>query len=99
MSKAHRGKGLREQVAHGRGECPVCKRYNVKVLYEVEAGEQKFKICKTCKAATKSGKKKLPVVVSEKPAAAAAPAEEETVTTTASAAEPAAAETEEKAEE
>jgi len=47
MAKPHRGKGIRELFAHGRGECPVCKRNNVKVLYEMDAGEQKFKICKT----------------------------------------------------
>jgi hypothetical protein len=57
MSKAHRGKGIRELVRKGRGECPVCKRTNVKVLYEQESGEQKIKICKTCKAALKHGKK------------------------------------------
>jgi hypothetical protein len=48
----------------------------------MEAGEQKFKICKTCKAAIKNGTKKLPVV--DTPAqtktetAQAAPAEAET---------------------
>jgi transposase-like protein len=67
MSKAHRGKGIRDQFAHGRGECPVCKRNNVKILYEQDSGEQKFKICKVCKAAVKHGKKSLP-------AAAKAPA-------------------------
>ena len=72
MSKAHRGKGIRDQAAHGRGECPVCKRNNVKILYEQEAGDQKFKICKTCRAAIKNGNKKLPVV--EKPKAEEAPA-------------------------
>jgi len=61
MAKPHRGKGIRDQFAHGRGECPVCKRNNVKVLYEVEGGEQKFKICKVCKAAIAHGKKSLPV--------------------------------------
>ena len=60
MSKAHRGKGIRDQFAHGRGECPVCKRNNVKILYEQDSGEQKFKICKVCKAAVKHGKKSLP---------------------------------------
>jgi len=65
MSKPHRGRSIRELFARGRGECPVCKRKNVKILYEQEAGEQKFKICKTCKAAVKHGTKKLPV--SEKP--------------------------------
>ncbi|MDR1399078.1 MAG: hypothetical protein LBJ41_04055 [Treponema sp.] len=57
MSKAHRGKGIRELPAHGRGECPVCKRTNVKILYE--QGEAKVKVCKTCKAAIKHGKKSL----------------------------------------
>jgi hypothetical protein len=61
MSKAHRGKGIRDQYAHGRGECPVCKRNNVKILYEQEADGQKFKICKICKSAIKNGKKSLPV--------------------------------------
>jgi ferredoxin len=65
MSKAHRGKGIRELAFHGRGLCPVCKRSNVKILYEQEAGETKVKICKTCRAAVKHGKKTIP------PAAAA----------------------------
>jgi ribosomal protein L37AE/L43A len=55
MSKAHRGKGIRELKARGRGECPVCRRNNVKLLYE--EGEKKIKVCKTCKAAIKHGKK------------------------------------------
>ena len=66
MSKAHRGKGIKDQFAHGRGECPVCKRTSVKILYEQELGDQKVKTCKICKAAVKHGTKKL---------AAAAPAE------------------------
>ena len=57
MSKAHRGKGIKDQFARGRGECPVCKRGGVKILYEQELGEQKIKICKICKAAIKHGKK------------------------------------------
>jgi hypothetical protein len=57
MSKAHRGKGLKEAVAHGRGTCPVCKRESVKAIYEVEVEGQKLKICKTCKA-TLANKKK-----------------------------------------
>ena len=59
MSKAHRGKGIRELVSRGRGECPVCERRNVKILYEQEAGGKKVKICKTCKAAVKHGKKSV----------------------------------------
>ena len=61
MSKARRGKGIRELVSRGRGECPVCKRENVKILYEQEAEGKKVKICKTCKAAIKHGKKSLTV--------------------------------------
>ncbi|HSV57151.1 MAG TPA: hypothetical protein VLH39_08620 [Magnetospirillaceae bacterium] len=56
MSKAHRGKGLYDQVARGRGACPVCKREGVKVLYEQEIDGKKAKICKVCKAA-KANKK------------------------------------------
>jgi hypothetical protein len=59
MSKAHRGKGIRDQVSRGRGECPVCKRKNVKLLYEQDAGETKVKVCKTCRAAIKHGKKSV----------------------------------------
>jgi len=61
MSKNHRGKGIRDQFAHGRGECPVCKRTGVKITRELEGGGQKFKVCKVCKAAIKNGKKNLPV--------------------------------------
>jgi hypothetical protein len=32
---------------------------NVKVLYDLEAGEVKVKVCKTCKAAVKHGKKSV----------------------------------------
>ena len=60
MSKAHRGKGLRETAAHGRGVCPVCKRDGVKVLFEQEIDGQKAKICKTCKA-TLANRKKVEV--------------------------------------
>jgi len=60
MSKAHRGKGIKDQFAHGRGTCPVCNRNNVKILYEQENGAQKIKICKICKSAVKHGKKELP---------------------------------------
>ncbi len=59
MSKAHRGKGIRELPSKGRGECPVCKRNNIKILYEQTSGEAKVKICKTCKAAVKRGTKSL----------------------------------------
>ncbi|MDR2479611.1 MAG: hypothetical protein LBD48_09905 [Treponema sp.] len=72
MSKAHRGKGIRDQAAHGRGECPVCKRDNVKILYEQDAGGQKLKICKTCRAALKHGKKSIEYAAAAKTEAAPA---------------------------
>jgi len=59
MPKPNRGKPIRELPSRGRGECPVCKRQNVKILYDQEAGEKKVKICKTCKAAIKHGRKSV----------------------------------------
>lgn len=59
MAKAHRGKGIRELPSRGRGECPVCKKTNIKVLYEQTSGEAKVKVCKICKAAIKNGTKSV----------------------------------------
>jgi hypothetical protein len=59
MSKPHRGKNIRDLVSRGRGECPVCKRQNVKLLYEQNSGDKKVKVCKICKAAIKHGKKSV----------------------------------------
>ena len=59
MSKPNRGKSIWELPSHGRGECPVCKRKGVKTLYEQDADGKKVKICKTCRAAIKSGKKSI----------------------------------------
>jgi len=59
MAKPNRGKTIRELPSRGRGECPVCKRTSVKVLYEQTAGEKKVKVCKVCKAAIKNGTKTL----------------------------------------
>ncbi len=50
MSKAHRGTGIREQANSGRGECPVCKRDGIKVLYEASVDGETKKVCKQCKA-------------------------------------------------
>jgi RNA polymerase subunit RPABC4/transcription elongation factor Spt4 len=60
MSKAHRGKGIRELFARGRGVCPVCGTSGAKLLYEQESDGNKVKVCKPCKAAIKHGKKSLP---------------------------------------
>ena len=59
MSKPHRGKSLLDSPSHGRGTCPVCKRNNVKILYEQDAEGKKVKICKICKAAIKHGKRSM----------------------------------------
>ena len=57
MSKAHRGSGIRSEVNHGRGQCPVCKRTEVKVMYEVTIEGQKAKVCKPCNAHLKAASK------------------------------------------
>ena len=56
MSKSHRGKGIHDLAAHGRGVCARCKKESIKVLYEQEIDGQKAKICKYCKAAIKNDK-------------------------------------------
>jgi hypothetical protein len=57
MSKAHRGAGIRELTKSGRGSCPICKRTGIKVMYEQEANEKKFTVCKQCNAAIAHGKR------------------------------------------
>ncbi len=57
MSKAHRGKGIRDQIGSGRSVCPVCKRGGIKTVYEYESNGKKYKICKNCKASIANGKK------------------------------------------
>ncbi|MFA6689484.1 MAG: hypothetical protein ACOX6K_05920 [Sphaerochaetaceae bacterium] len=54
MAKAHRGTGIRKEKNHGRGDCPVCKRTGIKVLYEAEFDGEKKKICKQCSAKIKN---------------------------------------------
>jgi ribosomal protein L37AE/L43A len=58
MSKAHRGKGVRELVKSGRKTCPLCKRTGIKVLYERDIEEKKIVICKQCNAAVANDKLK-----------------------------------------
>ena len=50
MSKAHRGKPLRETLNSSRGTCPSCNRTAIKVVDEVELAGAKAKVCKQCKA-------------------------------------------------
>lgn len=58
MSKAHRGKGVRELKNSGRGTCPLCKKTGIKVMYEREIGEKKVVVCKQCNAAAGHDKMK-----------------------------------------
>lgn len=58
MSKNHRGSGIRNLPLHGRGECPVCKRTGVKILYEQTVDGQTVKVCKICNAKLKHEAKK-----------------------------------------
>ena len=74
MSKAHRGTGIRKEVNHGRGTCPVCGKKQIKVLYDQEIDGQKVKVCKVCKAASKN-KAQKEARLAKKAAAAETPAE------------------------
>lgn len=57
MSKAHRGRTLKaESPGSARGNCPLCKRSGIKLLYELEIGEKKHFVCKQCNAAFKVGR-------------------------------------------
>jgi len=50
MGKSHRGKGIRNLPAHGRGICPICYATRIKVLYERMAPDGKaVKVCKRCR--------------------------------------------------
>ena len=60
MAKGHRGKGILDLFARGRGTCPVCGTSGIKLLYEHDAGDEKVKVCKPCRAAIKRGKKSIP---------------------------------------
>ena len=58
MSKAHRGSGIRELQNNGRGDCPLCKRTAIKVVYEQDFDGKKVNICKQCNSAVAKGKMK-----------------------------------------
>ena len=61
MAKGHRGKGIRDLFARGRGTCPSCGASGIKLLYELESEGQKVNVCKPCRAAIKRGKKIIPI--------------------------------------
>ncbi len=78
MSKNHRGTGIRSLEAHGRGTCAICKKENIKVLYETTIEEQTVKICKFCNANLKNKAR-----LAKKAEAKAAPAAESPATESA----------------
>jgi hypothetical protein len=58
MSKAHRGRPLRDETPNaGRGKCPVTGRTGVKLLYEQEIDGQKVMVSKIGKATLANRKK------------------------------------------
>ncbi len=58
MSKAHRGRGIKDRIRCGRATCPLCKRTAVKALFEQEFDGKKVSLCKQCKSAVAKGKMK-----------------------------------------
>jgi hypothetical protein len=59
MSKAHRGRPLKEETANsGRGKCPVTGQTGVKLLYEQEIDGKKVKISKIGKATLANQKRR-----------------------------------------
>jgi len=74
MSKNHRGSGIRSLPNHGRGTCAICKKADIKVLFEKEIEGATVNICKYCNAALKNKAKKeakvaAPAAEAEAPAA------------------------------
>ena len=66
MSKAHRGKGILDQPAHGRGTCPITKQTGVKLLYQTEVDGQTISISKMARATLANGKRKIDAVARAK---------------------------------
>ncbi|QUW22355.1 hypothetical protein JSQ81_01825 [Sporosarcina sp. Marseille-Q4063] len=50
MGKSNRGKALEKLPSKGRGECPICFRKRIKLLYEYEMeNDGMVKVCKNCR--------------------------------------------------
>lgn len=60
MSKNHRGSGIRSLPAHGRATCAICKKENIKCLFEKEIDGNTVNICKWCNAALKNKARRAP---------------------------------------
>jgi hypothetical protein len=50
MAKRYRGKTLNKLLANGRGECPLCHRTGIKLLYPHRTDtNQLINVCKNCR--------------------------------------------------
>lgn len=50
MAKRYRGKSLKKLPHKGRGECPLCKRTRIKLLYPYRTDSNPvFNVCKNCR--------------------------------------------------
>lgn len=59
MSKAHRGRPLKEEQANGaRGKCPITGQTGVKLVYEMEIDGKKMMVSKIGKATLANQKKR-----------------------------------------
>ncbi|MFA7567866.1 MAG: hypothetical protein WCY01_12610 [Alkalispirochaeta sp.] len=59
MSKAHRGRPLKEETPNaGRGKCPITGQTGVKLLYEQEIDGKKVTISKIGKATLANQKRR-----------------------------------------
>ncbi|EGQ27218.1 hypothetical protein HMPREF9372_0905 [Sporosarcina newyorkensis 2681] len=51
MAKRNRGKTLNRMPSNARGNCPICGRKRIKLLYSVKMDSaQTVKVCKNCRA-------------------------------------------------
>jgi transcription elongation factor Elf1 len=49
MAKRYRGKTLRKLPSKGRGECPICGKTRIKLLYSHKTDtNQMIQVCKNC---------------------------------------------------
>ena len=50
MAKSNRGRNLRNSNEWNRGQCPLCERTGVKLLWDnTDEHEKEVKVCKHCR--------------------------------------------------
>jgi len=50
MAKANRGRNLRNSEEWNRGQCPICRRTGVKLLWDhTKEDGKEIKVCKGCR--------------------------------------------------